>query len=63
MPPYQASSNDMKKKGIQEHHEESLCVALQQEKEYIPWIQLATSSNTDQTHLSSYCAIMTLSML
>lgn len=33
MPHYQASSSDMKQKEVQEHHEESLCIALQREKE------------------------------
>lgn len=33
MPHYQASSTDVKQKAAQEHCEESLCVALQQEME------------------------------
>lgn len=32
MPHYQASSSDMKQKGVQEQHEESLRVALQLQK-------------------------------
>lgn len=32
MPHHQASSSGMKQKGVQEHHEDALGVALQQEK-------------------------------